>query len=128
MNKTIDDEPVGVLRIIITKHKILLFSNYNVRIYNFLQNCAAHRLRNIALEPSFDVNIHERPPTTLTVLGQTGCTHWIGGWVGPRTGMDVVMRQILPGLDSDPGHPARSLVIALTELPGSTSHFMTTVT
>jgi hypothetical protein len=40
LNKTIDDEPVCVcayvLRILITKDKILSFSNYNVRIYNLL--------------------------------------------------------------------------------------------
>jgi hypothetical protein len=36
LNKTIDDEPVCELRILITKDKILRFSNYNVRKYNFL--------------------------------------------------------------------------------------------
>jgi hypothetical protein len=38
MNKTIDAEPmyVSVLQILITKDKILPFSNYNVRIHNFL--------------------------------------------------------------------------------------------
>jgi hypothetical protein len=33
---------VCVLRILITKNNILPFSNYNVRIYNFLQKFAAH--------------------------------------------------------------------------------------
>jgi hypothetical protein len=46
LNKTIDDEPVCVcvcvLRILTTKDKILYFSNYNVRIYSFLQKFAAH--------------------------------------------------------------------------------------
>jgi hypothetical protein len=40
LNKTIDDEPVSVrvcvLQSLITKDKILPFSNYNMRIYNFL--------------------------------------------------------------------------------------------
>jgi hypothetical protein len=40
LDKTIDDEPVCVclcvLRILITKDKILPFPNYNVRIYEFL--------------------------------------------------------------------------------------------
>jgi hypothetical protein len=38
LDKTIDDKPVCVcvLRILITKDKMLPFSNYNVRIYNFL--------------------------------------------------------------------------------------------
>jgi hypothetical protein len=37
-------------------------------------------------------------------------THWIGGWVGPRAGLDeVVKREILsPCRDSNPYHPARS--------------------
>jgi hypothetical protein len=29
-------------------------------------------------------------------------THWIGDWVGPRTGFDVVKRKILPGLELRP--------------------------
>jgi hypothetical protein len=39
-------------------------------------------------------------------------THWIGGWLGPRTGLDDVRRRILslPGLQPL-GHPARSQVI-----------------
>jgi hypothetical protein len=40
LDKNIDDEPVCVcvcvLRILITKDKILPFSNYNVEIQNFL--------------------------------------------------------------------------------------------
>jgi hypothetical protein len=38
LDKTIDDEPVCVcvLRILITKDKILSFSNYNVRIWHLL--------------------------------------------------------------------------------------------
>jgi hypothetical protein len=41
LNKIIDGEPVCVLRILITKDKILPFSNYNLRIYNFLHKFAA---------------------------------------------------------------------------------------
>jgi hypothetical protein len=36
LNQTNDDEPVFALRILITKDKILPFSNYNMRIYSFL--------------------------------------------------------------------------------------------
>jgi hypothetical protein len=38
LNKTINAEPVHmcILRILIAKDKILPFSNYNVRMYNFL--------------------------------------------------------------------------------------------
>jgi hypothetical protein len=39
-------------------------------------------------------------------------THWIGGWVDPRTGLDDVEKRkflTLPGLELRPlGHPARS--------------------
>jgi hypothetical protein len=40
------------------------------------------------------------------------CTHWIGGWVGPRTELDDVEKikfLTLPGLELQPlGRPARS--------------------
>jgi hypothetical protein len=43
-------------------------------------------------------------------------THWIGGWVGPRTCLDDVKRRkmlSLPGLELRPlGRPARSFVIS----------------
>jgi hypothetical protein len=44
-----------------------------------------------------------RFPPRLTALD----THWIGGWVGPRAGLDAVeYRQIsYPHLQSNPGHP-----------------------
>jgi hypothetical protein len=48
LGKTMDDEPVCVcvcvcvLGILITKGKLLPLSNYNLRIYNFLQKLAAH--------------------------------------------------------------------------------------
>jgi hypothetical protein len=46
LNKTIDDKSVCVcvcvLRIVITKDKILSFSNYNVRIHNLLIKFALH--------------------------------------------------------------------------------------
>jgi hypothetical protein len=35
-------------------------------------------------------------------------THWIGGVVGPRAGLDAVERKILPCRELNPGHPARS--------------------
>jgi hypothetical protein len=46
------------------------------------------------------------------------CTHWIGGWVGPRIGLDVVAeRKILPFRESNPDRPAGNLVVTLpTEL------------
>jgi hypothetical protein len=45
-------------------------------------------------------------------------THWIGGWVGPRAGLDAVLRNIpYPCRESKTGGPARSLDTELPELP-----------
>jgi hypothetical protein len=36
-------------------------------------------------------------PGRFTPGERASCTHWIGGWMGPRTGLDVVeRRKILP--------------------------------
>jgi mannosyltransferase OCH1-like enzyme len=44
-------------------------------------------------------------------------THWIGGWVGPRTGLDTVSKRKVPtGIEpSNPDHPAR--IQSLYRLP-----------
>jgi hypothetical protein len=34
------------------------------------------------------------------------CTHWIGGWVDPRTGLDAVEKNV-PCRKSNPGRPPR---------------------
>jgi hypothetical protein len=51
-------------------------------------------------------------PGRFTAGERTPSTHWIGGWVGQRNGLDdVKKRKILPppGLEIRPlGHPARS--------------------
>jgi len=47
-------------------------------------------------------------------------THWIGGWVGPRAGLDTALakgeKNHCPCRESDPDRPERSLAITLTEL------------
>jgi hypothetical protein len=52
-------------------------------------------------------------------------THWIGSWIGPRTGLDNVERRKilpLPGLEPQPlDHPSRSQSIHRLRYPGSTS-------
>jgi hypothetical protein len=49
-------------------------------------------------------------------------THWIGGWVGPRTGLDDIDRSKilpLPGLELQPlGLPARSQSLYQLHYPG----------
>jgi hypothetical protein len=50
-------------------------------------------------------------------------THWIGGWVNPRAGLDNVVKRkflILPGLELRPlGRPARSQSLYRLRYPGS---------
>jgi hypothetical protein len=50
-------------------------------------------------------------------------THWIGGWVGPRAGLDDVEKikfLTLPGLElRSLGRPARSQSLYLLRYPGS---------
>jgi hypothetical protein len=45
-------------------------------------------------------------------------TYWIGGWLGRRTGLNAVAKRKIPCpcRESNPGHPASSLVVILTEL------------
>jgi hypothetical protein len=42
-------------------------------------------------------------------------THWIGGWVGLRAGLDTVVKRKIPSpcRDSNPYHPARSPVLCM---------------
>jgi hypothetical protein len=54
---------------------------------------------------------------------RTPSTHWIGGWMGPRTGLDdLEKRKFLPtpGLELRPlGRPARSQSLYRLSYPGS---------
>jgi hypothetical protein len=47
-------------------------------------------------------------------------THWTGGWVGPRAGLDDVAKEkshYYTCRESNPGRPARSLACIMIELP-----------
>jgi hypothetical protein len=52
-------------------------------------------------------------------------THWIGGWVGPRAGLDYVEKRkflTAPGLELQPlARPARSQSLYRLSYPGSLS-------
>jgi hypothetical protein len=52
-------------------------------------------------------------PGRFTPMGRAPGTHWIGGWVGPRAGLDAVVKRKIPSpcQDSNPDHPARSSVL-----------------
>jgi hypothetical protein len=46
----------------------------------------------------------------FTSRERTPCTHWIGGWVGPRAGLDALVKEKFPAPTGKrtPDHPARS--------------------
>jgi hypothetical protein len=62
-------------------------------------------------------------PQPLYPREKAPSTHWIGGWVGPRAGLDNVEKTkflTLPGLELRPlGHPARSQSLYWLRYPSS---------
>jgi hypothetical protein len=52
-------------------------------------------------------------PGRFTPKERAPGTHWIGGWVGLRAGLDAVVRREIPSpyQESNPHHPARSPVV-----------------
>jgi len=58
-------------------------------------------------------------PGRITPEEKASGTHWIGGWVGYRTGQDAVARRrnLRPCRELNLGRPARGLITILTELP-----------
>jgi hypothetical protein len=60
-------------------------------------------------------------PGRFTPRERAPCTHYIGGWMGPRTGLDMTAKKknfsSLTCRKLNPGRPARTLVTILTELP-----------
>jgi hypothetical protein len=61
-------------------------------------------------------------PYRLTPGERARGTHWIGGWVGTRAGMDAVEKRkflTLPGLELRPlGHPLHSQSLYRLRYPG----------
>jgi hypothetical protein len=48
--------------------------------------------------------------------GKNPGTHWIGGWVDPRAGLDVVAkRKVLPCRESNPGCRGCNVVTTATD-------------
>jgi hypothetical protein len=52
-------------------------------------------------------------PAALYPWGKGSGTHWIGGWVGPRAGLDAETRGkiLCPCRGANPDRPARSHTI-----------------
>jgi hypothetical protein len=63
-------------------------------------------------------------PAALYPGERTPGTHWIGGWVGPRAGLDAGARRkiLCPCWGSNPDHPARSQTLYCLSYRGSYSH------
>jgi hypothetical protein len=57
----------------------------------------------------------------FTPMERAPCTHWIGGWVGPRAGLDTVSKRKIPNprRDSNPDHPSRSQFLYRLSCTGS---------
>jgi hypothetical protein len=74
--------------------------------------------RILKLRRKVEVNGQRHAPSCFIPGERSTGTHWTGGWVGPRGGLDAVVKRELPSpcLESYPGRPTRSLVTALTDL------------
>jgi hypothetical protein len=60
-------------------------------------------------------------PGRFTPRERAPVTHWIGDWVGPRAGLDVVLRRKIPSpcRDLNPDHSARSPVLYHWAIPAN---------
>jgi hypothetical protein len=60
-------------------------------------------------------------PVALYPRGKDPGTHWIGGWVGPRAGLDAGARRkiLCPCRGSNPDRPARSQTLYWLSYRGS---------
>jgi hypothetical protein len=59
-------------------------------------------------------------PGCSTPRKRAPSTHWIGGWVGPRAGLDMVLKRKIPSphQESNPDHPACSQSLYHLSYPG----------
>jgi hypothetical protein len=61
------------------------------------------------LTSALDVGVQSAPhPGHFTHGKRAPSTHWIGGWLGPESGLDAVQKRIIscPCQELNPGHPA----------------------
>jgi hypothetical protein len=74
--------------------------------------------RHSFLTSTLDGRLSASHPGRFTRGERAPGTHWIGGWVGSRAGLDAAeKRNAYDCRESEPGRPARSLITILTELP-----------
>jgi len=60
-------------------------------------------------------------PSSFTPRWRSPGIHWIGGWLGPRAGLDVVLQRKIPSprRESNPDRPAQSQSLYQQDCPGS---------
>jgi hypothetical protein len=56
-------------------------------------------------------------PNHFTPRGRAPSTHWIGGWVGPRAGLDAVVKWLIRSPCRDSTHPPRSSCPKPSDIP-----------
>jgi hypothetical protein len=61
-------------------------------------------------------------PQPFYSQGTAPCTHWIGGWVGPRAGLDAVVKRKIPARIRTPDHLALSLAPYHRAIPTPHNH------
>jgi len=60
-------------------------------------------------------------PRPLYARGRAPGTHWIGGWVGPRAGLDAIANRKIP---APPGNVTPDVESAVTPVTVSLAIFM----
>jgi hypothetical protein len=67
-------------------------------------------------------------PCRFTAADRGPGSHWIGGWLGPRSGLDTVDKRTCLRWESNPGCPAASIVELFSDLHEDTiPHFRSIV-
>jgi hypothetical protein len=128
------------MRFVYTRQDTFLFSSYIQLVNQQVKVKLSLCLTNLALrhegvwgswciDPHFlDLSTSWRWMVSFTPLPlypseRAPGTHWIGGWVGPRAGLDYVEKRkflTLPGLELRPlSRPARSQSLYRLRYPGS---------
>jgi hypothetical protein len=75
---------------------------------SMVDGCVTARILNLGTGQRWVVNFTLRP---LYPQRRISCTHWIGGWVGPRVGLYVVAKRkkipslFLPGVEPRSSNP-----------------------
>jgi hypothetical protein len=97
------------------KMSLCLTKHHAMRTY-WGSGSIAPRILNLGTRWRWVVSLTHRP---LYPEERTPGTHWVGGWVGPRTGQDAVVKKIIlsPRQELNPGRRARSQALYRLRYP-----------